>query len=62
MITIEINKTFKNQAECDKWKEENLPDCKYKGHVVLCVNQECSVFSDEVKITNIMVIQKNLKK
>lgn len=56
MLTIEINKTFKNQAECDKWKEENLPDRKYKGHVVLCVNQECSVFNDEVKITNIMVI------
>ena len=54
MLTIEINKTFANQAECDAWEEENLPNRTYNGHAIMCVNHECSVFNDKVTLTTIL--------
>lgn len=54
MITFEINKTFKNYKECEKWEEENCPDRNYQGHPILIIMHKQTLGSEEVTITTIM--------
>lgn len=54
MIEFEINKTFKNQAECDAWENENFPDRTYKGRVIMCAFHKESAFDDEVILTKVL--------
>lgn len=54
MLTIEINKTFANYEECEKYEEENFPNRQYQGHAILCINKEYTAGNDEITITSIM--------
>ena len=56
MLTFEINKTFANDEEAQKWEDENLPEREYQGHPVLMVNKSASVKSPEVTIEKIVCI------
>ncbi len=56
MKTYEINKTFKNYEECQKWEEENCPNRTYNGEMVLMISHEESYGSSEITITSIMTI------
>jgi len=37
MKTYVINKTFKNQNECDKWEEQNCPNRTFMGECVFMI-------------------------
>lgn len=54
MITFNLNKTFKNHAECEKWETENIKDNHYNGYVVLCVMHQCACGSEEETLTSIL--------
>lgn len=56
MKKYEINLTFKNIEESEKWVRENCPNGRYKDEVILMIQRESSVFSDEVTISNITTI------
>lgn len=53
MNNYEINLTFKNNEESEKWIQENCPDGRYKGGVILMIQREGSIFDDEVTIKSI---------
>jgi imidazole glycerol phosphate synthase subunit HisF len=55
MKNYEINKTFANMDECRKWEEENFPNRRYKGDMILMVDHFSEAGKDEVTITNVMV-------
>ena len=59
MNTYEINLTFKNHEEAEKWIEENCMEDgrrKYNGEFILMICHERSVHSDEETITRICTV------
>jgi len=56
MMTIEINKVFPSQKECDEWENKHLSELIPKGKVLLMVNHSRSALSDEVKLESLFVI------
>lgn len=53
MNNHEINLTFKNVEESEKWVQENCPNGTYQDEVILMIQREASVFDDEVTIKSI---------
>lgn len=56
MNFIEINKTFKNLAECNKWEDENLKDNEYQGKKIMMIMHDEVFGSDEVILTEIITV------